>query len=161
MATAKIRWVKITGWPYEVSDSGLVRSLRTGRVLIPMRTGHKRKQYSTVRLCRNGEYKDFKVGHLVLEAFVGLRPKGQAMRHLNDHQFDDRLANLKWGTWSANALDRRRNKPIKLSIEHATEILQRRKAGEKGRLLAIEFGVSEQTVCDIYKSRIHTGELTK
>ena len=148
-------WKVISGWPYEVSNTGLVRSIRTKRVLVPMRTGHKRRQYSTVRLCCDGEQLDRKVCHLVLEAFVGSRPKNQIVRHLNDDSFDDRLVNLMWGTWSENALDRRRNNPDKLTLAQAADILKRRHAGERGRALAQEFGISEQTVCDIYKGRIH------
>ena len=40
-----------------------------------------------------------------------------------------------------------------LGTEAAHEIRHRRMSGEKGRALAREFGVSAQTVCNIYKGR--------
>jgi len=40
-----------------------------------------------------------------------------------------------------------------LTTEVAHELRRRRLAGERGRDLAVEYGVSEQTVCDIAKGR--------
>lgn len=151
-----IVWKPIEGWPYEVSNTGLVRRQRTNFVLTPMRTGQKRKQYSTVRLCNCGVEKDRKVAELVLEAFISTRPNGLVARHLNDDTFDNSLSNLRWGTHRENANDRRFNTPVKLTVSQAVEIRRRRK-NERGADLAREFNVSQQTVCDISKGRIHTG----
>ena len=65
-------WKPIPGVAYEVSDFGLVRNTKTDRVLAPMWSGNKRKKYATVLLNK----KQRKVHHLVLEVFVGPRPKG-------------------------------------------------------------------------------------
>lgn len=48
---------------------------------------------------------------------------------------------------------RRWPRSSKLSEAEATAIRERRAAGERGRALAAEFGVSEQLVCDIAKGR--------
>jgi DNA-binding XRE family transcriptional regulator len=45
----------------------------------------------------------------------------------------------------------------KLTDQQADVIRARRSAGERGRALAAEFGVSEQTVCDISKGRRRPG----
>lgn len=44
----------------------------------------------------------------------------------------------------------------KLTDEQARSILVRRTAGERGADLAKEFGVSQQTVCNIFKRRRHS-----
>lgn len=40
-----------------------------------------------------------------------------------------------------------------LTAETVAEIRMRRAAGERGRVLAAVYGVSEQRICDIYKGR--------
>lgn len=121
----------------------------------PMWCGGKGKQYATVRLIREGGgYEDRKLHILVLEAFVGPRPDGMVGRHKNDIKSDNRLDNLCWGTQSENAIDRVRHgrgAQQKLTHDQRLEIKRRRMAGESGRALAREFGVSDQTVCSIYK----------
>lgn len=47
-----------------------------------------------------------RIGHLVLEAFVGPKPEGTGCLHRNDDPSDNRLENLYWGTPAENARDR-------------------------------------------------------
>lgn len=62
--------------------------------------------YRAIYIFRNKKcYKKF-VHSLVLETFVGERPKGQQCRHLNGKRDDNRLENLKWGTRQENQADR-------------------------------------------------------
>ena len=49
------------------------------------------------------------IHRLVLEAFVGPRPRGAFGLHGNDDREDNRAANLRWGTRAENAADARRN----------------------------------------------------
>lgn len=114
-------WRPVPGWEskYEVSDAGQVRSLgywreyptgsrvfRPGRVLRPrmIKKGHLR-----VALCDSPRRADVLVHRLVLLAFVGEPKPGQEALHWNDVPGDNRLANLRWGTRSENALDAIRN----------------------------------------------------
>lgn len=122
------RWLPVVGFEglYEVSDHGRVRSLDredhyeridqySGRMLTirrrlkgrilrpgPTSTGHM-----TVCLGRGNVRL---VHHLVLEAFVGPRPpppfEGLHYDDVPSHNF---LANLRWGTRSANLHDAIRN----------------------------------------------------
>lgn len=93
---------------YEISDMGRVRRATrkkgavVGKVLKP---GISWQGYRAVKIdgkCR-------RVYVLVLETFVGPRPSGHEVRHLNDIKDDDRLANLRWGTHAENYADRRRS----------------------------------------------------
>ena len=115
-------WKPIPGYEglYEVSDHGRVRSLdrryiradgiatrRRGRILKPVINGSGRHQ---VYLCAPGEkQKPQQVHRLVLTAFVGPCPEGMEACHSNDVPTDNRLANLRWDTRSANMDDRVRN----------------------------------------------------
>jgi len=103
------RWLSVPGWPqYEVSDQGRVKSLgnqfnRKEKILRPgLMTG-----YRHVILCDKKPKRRWKVriAELVLVVFVGPRPTGLVMRHLNDVRLDDRLSNLTWGTQSENLHD--------------------------------------------------------
>lgn len=113
------QWRPVVGYGgfYEVSDRGRVRSVdrrvqsnlpgktrfAKGQILTPnplAKTGHL-----LVRLNRQGTCRDRLVHHLVLEAFVGPCPPGLEGCHRNDISSDNRLANLRWDTRSANQLD--------------------------------------------------------
>jgi hypothetical protein len=111
------RWLPVTGYAgsYEVSSFGLVRSLgrldaqgrrRQAKMLRPRRTT---RGHLSVALYANGMRQDFQVHHLVLEAFVGPRPDGMEGCHWNDDPADNRVANLRWDTRSANVRDSVRN----------------------------------------------------
>lgn len=97
---------------YEVSNLGRVRSLtreytradgqrqvNIGRMLRP---GWSRKHYPTVVIGRGNTRT---VHSLVAEAFLGPRPAGMEVRHINGNYGDARAANLKYGTRTENILD--------------------------------------------------------
>lgn len=99
-------WRPITGWPYDVSDTGRVRRTRPyrgvtepGRVLSP---AHK-DGYPFVTL-RNGVGRKWpqRVHLLVLEAFTGPRPNGWVANHINAKRDDNRIENLEWVTVGYN-----------------------------------------------------------
>jgi hypothetical protein len=117
-----------------------------------MRTGQKRKQYSTVVLSVAGKGKRYKVHQLVCELFHGAKPAGKVVCHFDDDTLNNAAANLYWGTLSENARDAAKRRP---TAAVAAEIRQRRAAGEKGSTLAREYGVSPQLVCDIAKGRCY------
>jgi len=110
---------------------------------------------------RNGRIRERR-HTLVAEAYHGPRPPGADIRHLNGDPGDDRPENLAYGTRVENAADTishgrttrgSRNTQAKLTEAQAREIKMRLRAGEMGRALAREFGVSEQGICDIRKGR--------
>lgn len=99
---------------YEVSDQGLVRSLRR-RTSNGMRGGKMLKLrvagpgYHQVTLWADGKPETAYVHRLVLAAFIGPLPPGQETRHLDGNKLNNLLANLAYGTQSENGLDRVRH----------------------------------------------------
>ncbi len=111
------KWLPIPGYEgmYSVSDQGRVRSeprldgrgrrIR-GRIMKPGTRGGWLK----LVLADNGVHTMFDVHNLVLLAFVGPKPAGHIIRHLNDDPIDNWLENLAYGTPAQNADDRIRNR---------------------------------------------------
>lgn len=105
------RWRVVPGYEglYEVSDAGRIRSTRrrgtAGGLLTHKVT--KRGGYLTVSLLRGCEQTTRPVHSVVLEAFVGPRPHGVEIRHLDGDPTNASLANLVYGTRSENGLDKR------------------------------------------------------
>lgn len=95
---------------------------------------------------------------LVLETFVGKRPKGKQAAHKNGNCRDNRIENLYWATQEENCADKVRhgtatvgskNPQAKLNEEDVLKILSRK---ETAKVLAKEFGVNRNTILKI-KSR--------
>lgn len=97
---------------YQVSNTGNVRSTdRPVRVVCHgvdtvriakgklLRPGRNKSGHVTVAI---GKGNSRQVHQLVLEAFVGPRPAGCEVLHLNHNPADNRLENLRYGTRSEN-----------------------------------------------------------
>ena len=128
-------WRPVEGFEgiYEVSNQGRIRSL--DRYIPFRRYGKEQKSFVrgtvlkerpdeqerySVYLCRNGTKTTRKVHQLVLEAFVGPRPKGYEACHKNDVSTDNRLENLYWGTREQNVSDQKRNGKCRNQNTNAT-----------------------------------------
>ena len=85
---------------YSVSNYGRVIGTK-GTPLKPSGRGHKRK-YQAVALTKGVQRY---VHHLVLETFVGPRPAGLEVRHLDGDPSNNRLDNLVYGTSTENGQD--------------------------------------------------------
>lgn len=108
-------WKPVKGFSgYEISSEGRLRSrvysLRLGaappegRIL----TGGRDKDgYRRAVLCAGGTRKSLRMAALVAEAFIGERPPGMVLRHLNGVRTDDRVENLAYGTQAENIRDKR------------------------------------------------------
>lgn len=111
-------WTSVPGWVglYEVSDEGRIRSLpratlrgeRGGRILKPVRDS---RGYLTVTMSHQGKVSRAWIHQLVLEAFVGPRPRATEVAHENGDPQDNRLVNLFYKSKSANMKD---------SVRHGT-----------------------------------------
>ncbi len=108
-------WLPVPGYrdKYQVSNLGRVRATTPAGPLVmsPMRVARNRK-YLGVRVVRlDGRRITTSIHKLVMLAFVGPRPRGQEVRHLNGDASDNRLSNLRYGSHSENMRD---------SVNHGT-----------------------------------------
>lgn len=157
MSTSILReeWRPVQGFEkYEVSNYGRVGSWRSGywRILKP-NGGPDR--YFNVKLRRDNRTFTFEIHRLVLETFVGPRPKGMECRHLDGNKHNNCATNLQWGTRLENADDQRRHgtRPIgervggaKLTENDVREIRRRWADGERQGVLAADFRISRAYV---------------
>lgn len=109
-------WRDIAGYEgiYQVSSYGNVRSLDR---VVQTKIGpqkwrgkllrHRISNCGYVRysLRKNGETTDKLAHHLVLENFVGPRPKGMEGCHNDGNKLNNNLTNLRWDTSTANNYD--------------------------------------------------------
>lgn len=102
---------------YQVSDTGVVRSYRKpggGRRARPIIIGGTLDDhgYPSSHLVDDaGREVTVRIHSLLALAFIGPRPEGQEVRHVNGDRTDCRLANLAYGTRSENCLDREQHNP--------------------------------------------------
>lgn len=111
------RWLPVPGYPlYAVSDDGRVRSRARGdaRELV---CGVGSNGYRMVRLTGPSGRRNVTVHSLVAAAFVGPRPAGADIRHLDGNHLNNTVGNLCYGTRSENVLD---------SVRHGTHNKLRR-----------------------------------
>lgn len=106
------RWRPIPGHDgYDVSDLGRVRSWLSWRGLpVPRVLSLTTRPDGRLEVRVHApQRQQRKVHHLVAEAWLGPRPTGHHVRHLNgDHQ-DNQLSNLAYGTPSDNRQDQMRH----------------------------------------------------
>jgi len=117
------QWKDVPGYEgmYEVSDEGRVRSLyrivksSSSRGVVfdkpypsKMLREADNRGYSIVVLCKGGVPKPFTIHRLVMLAFVGPKPDGLQINHLNGRKDDNHVSNLEYCTLSENLLHRHR-----------------------------------------------------
>lgn len=128
------QWRDIPGYEgyYQVSSEGRVKSLprkvaRGGNILSVngkmLRAGRTGKNYLMVVLSKEGVGKSKEIHTLVAEAFLGPKPPGMVIRHLDGDKHNNRADNLAYGTLSDNTRD---------SVKHGTHttISERHTANE-------------------------------
>ncbi len=159
-------WVPIAGHELDYAVSNMGRVKRTsrprsgptypGKVLAcrPNRFG-----YRCVVLRKDGENYWRTVHKLVCLAFLGPKPPGKEINHLDGDKLNSRLDNLEYCTSQANSLHRARvlkkcvgseNGGSKLTEADIPQIRARLAAGESQQSIANDYHVSQETV-----SRIH------
>ncbi|MEV0646080.1 NUMOD4 motif-containing HNH endonuclease [Phytomonospora sp. NPDC050363] len=106
------RWLPLPGYEetYKVSTHGRVWSRprrHTQGGVLTVRTGMR--GYTLVSLVQEGRQKTREVHRLVAAAFLGPRPEGMEVRHLDGDKQNPHVSNLAYGTPSENARDKRRH----------------------------------------------------
>ena len=108
----KENWKNVPGFDgYQVSDMGRIRSFRSGGRIVEEShyLSTKSSRYVEVNVFRDGKRNHVRLAYLILLSFVGERPKGAVIRHLNDVKADNRLSNLVYGNQVENKQDQIRN----------------------------------------------------
>jgi hypothetical protein len=113
-------WRPIPGYDgrYEISNLGRVVSYAQSKPRVLQQTVHK-QGYPRVTLWKSGIGRPRTIHSLLMLAFVGPRPDGMVVRHLDDDPSNNALSNLAYGTHSENTQDMIRNgKCVKLNQTH-------------------------------------------
>lgn len=92
---------------YEVSNLGKIRSWNNGhfgRRLFPkiLKPGSVGAGYLLVVLCNNLKRKTFKIHRLVVFEFLGLRPVGLEVNHIDGNKLNNNINNLEYCTPKEN-----------------------------------------------------------
>ncbi len=114
MTTLHETWRPIPGakGAYEVSDHGRVRSLdrvvqRGGRPMRrqgqPIRTPVKSNGYLHFKLAFGGRVSYPTVHQCVASAFLGTKPQGYAINHIDGDKANNHVANLEYVTYTQNS----------------------------------------------------------
>jgi hypothetical protein len=167
-------WLPIPGYlGYEASDQGNIQSLDRVVQCITGPRKYKGKMlpatpttqgYRSVFLpSPDRKWQSQRVAPLILLTFVGPRPFPEAVaRHLNDVRYDDRLANLEWGTQKQNAADAIRNGVMPQGEQRYNakltedEVLAIRAAAEMGvsqKAIAAQYGIGQPSVSRIIRRK--------
>ena len=169
------KWAKIPNSNYSVSNLGAVRfdgfnkeyvdrrGYKTRHSFRPrlLKISHpKDHHYASAHITIEGKRAQKAIHTLVLEAFVGLCPKGMCARHLDGDKTNNALSNLRWGTYKQNSEDKRKHGThvegeaclyAKLTSEQVLKIRERVKNGEVQRKLAKEYRVGPNQISRIVR----------
>lgn len=169
------KWRDCTGeWfgLYKVSSLGNIKtnSYGQGRVFGRIRkiSSVCNKGYPHIQLYRNCKGTTVKVHRLVATAFIGVRPPGHSVDHIDGNKLNNKLSNLEYVTTQENTRrasrmglmkvdwSKRKNKPKgkKLTFEIAEQIRKRVKGGERRVLIAQEYNIHQMTVGEIVREEI-------
>jgi hypothetical protein len=108
----EIRTIK--GFPdYRIDRKGTIFNKNMKKLKFFQRSKKQRDvkggDHYFIKLRKDGKRYTKSVHALVLETFGGRKPKRAIARHKNDLATDNRLENLKWGTYKQNVRDCRKN----------------------------------------------------
>ena len=98
-------WKPIGIGKYEVSNQGEIRITKTGRIMKPYTD--KLQEYDRIDMYEDGRRIKAMVHTLVANAFIGPKPDGCEIDHLNTNIHDNRACNLKYVSRAEN-----RNNPV-------------------------------------------------
>lgn len=150
-----------------VGYEGLYKVTEDGRIIStprPSAKGGELRQcvashgYLVVNLCKNGKASRRYVHDVVAEAYIGKKPCGYQVRHINGDRSDCRASNLSYGTQSDNEKDKAvhgtgnqggRHGMSKLSDSKVEAIKRELRAGYAGVDIAKRYGVSDSTISKI------------
>lgn len=102
-----MKWRRIKGTPYQVSDTGLIRNSSTN---LMMKTKFNHDGYETICLVIDGKQRTCRVHRLVATAFVPNPLRKPEVHHMDGNKSNNHVSNLQWSDpysnrwWSRNIL---------------------------------------------------------
>lgn len=151
-------WRPVVGFEgiYEVSSCGRIRRVANGhgavagRMLSP---NPNKKGYLRACLCRDGKAKQGRVHTLVAEAFIGPRPEGCEVDHIDGNRQNNHVSNLRWVTPKENiraSLARNGGRPGLRGIKNGQSKLNEMQV----RLVRFIYDMNADHGCKILLARI-------
>lgn len=93
------QWKKIKNYEnYSVSNDGLIKNNKKNIIL----KQYLKEKYPYVRLYKDGKPKKILTHIIVLDSFIGEKPKNFQCNHKNCNKFDNKINNLEYLTASEN-----------------------------------------------------------
>ena len=161
-----IIWKTINRFPdYEVSNDGQVRRATGGQGAVIGKIlrwhTHTSSGYPDIRFNVDRKQTAIPVHRLVANAFLGDRPEGMQIRHLDGNKLNNHIDNLCYGTAQENAQDRvahgTSSKGLKNPKNKLTEAQVNRIRSMHGQVKAKHaayiFGLNESTVYRIWNKK--------
>lgn len=162
LANEEWRDIPNTNGRYQVSSLGRIRSIII-TYLNPTIKGSS-SGYARASLY-NGKSRTPHVKmfhHLVAENFIGPRPEGQYVNHIDANKLNNRASNLEYVTPAQNTqhasemgllLVGEEHKHSKLTAEKVREIIEQLADGESTYKIAEDYGVSKVLICNILRGK--------
>jgi hypothetical protein len=151
---------------YEASSLGNIRNIAARR---RTSVGHILKSHvnpcvgrRAVRLKVNGKGKTYSVHGLVAEAFLGPRPKGLDVNHIDGNALNNRASNLEYLTRKENIrhavriglwFNGEKHWKTTMTAEKVLELRRLAVAGESYKAIAAVFGLTPQGVGQIVRRK--------
>lgn len=103
--TTAIEWKSVKGFEgqYEVSNTGLIKSLKGKEERILKSRVHSKTGYVTVILSNNGSKYSRLVHRLVAEAFIENPESKPEVNHIDEDKVNNSVENLEWNTHEENS----------------------------------------------------------
>ena len=136
-------WKKIVSYDHDYQISNYGRFRKGDRLVTPC----ENNGYLRVCLIKNKRSKSTAIHRLVLTAFIGACPDGMIGLHNNDVREDNRLENLRWGSYRDNLEDAKRNGRFRKLADD--EIRRVRESSLSDKDAAQKFNMSEMAVFNV------------
>ena len=130
---------------YEINEQGQVRHVRLKRIRKWTTSGGN--PYFKVSIYHKGKTFFRHIHHLVMSAFVGPRPEGMVVRHIDGDLSNNSLDNLAYGTHKENTHDALHHGTMgKLTPRHIRVIRGLKRCGFGTKRLSEIFGVCKSNI---------------
>lgn len=147
---------------YEVSNMGRVRNRKRGTVLSPSKNKENKWGYWRVILWKNNKPRCVPVHTLVAAAFLGERPDGYVVDHIDADKLNNKACNLEYVTQTENirrAIQKGLNPRVKSlsneTIARVKGLLIQKNPKLTYKQIANQVGLSPSVVGNIYHASRH------